>query len=57
MSNPSAMRAKRLFWVGMGLIFLGVALIVLAARDVLMHGLGGLSVLLGIVLAVRNSRL
>ena len=57
MSNPSSMRAKRLFWVGMVLILLGMALIVLATRDVLMHGLGGLSVLLGIVLAVRNSRL
>ena len=57
MSKPSSMRAKRLFWVGMVLILLGMALIVLATRDVLMHGLGGLSVLLGIVLAVRNSRL
>jgi len=57
MSSASSMRAKRLFWFGMGLIVLGAALIVLATRDVLMHGLGGLSVLLGIVLAIRNSRL
>jgi hypothetical protein len=57
MSNPSSMRAKRLFWFGMGLILLGAALIVLATRDVLMHGVGGLSVVLGIVLAMRNSRL
>ena len=56
MSNPSSMRAKRLFWFGMGLTLLGVALIVLATRDVLMHALGGLSVVLGILLAVRNSR-
>ncbi|MBT8429364.1 MAG: hypothetical protein KJN79_05570 [Gammaproteobacteria bacterium] len=57
MSNPSSMRAKRLFWFGMGLVLLGAALIVLATRDVLMHGVGGLSVVLGIVLAMRNSRL
>jgi len=57
MSNPSCMRAKRLFWFGMGLILLGAALIVLATRDVLMHGVGGLSVVLGILLAMRNSRL
>jgi hypothetical protein len=57
MSNPSSMRAKRLFWFGMGLILLGAALIVLATRDVLMHGVGGLSVVLGILLAMRNSRL
>ena len=56
MSRASSMREKRLFWVGMGLIVLGAALIVLATRDALMHGIGGLSVVFGVLLAMRNSR-
>ena len=40
MSNPAAVAAPVL--VGMVLILLGMALIVLATRDVLMHGLGGI---------------
>ncbi len=57
MSSAGSMREKRLFWFGMGLIVLGAALIVFATRDVLMHGFGGLSVVFGILLAMRNSRL
>jgi hypothetical protein len=57
MSSAGSMREKRLFWLGMGLIVLGAALIVFATRDVLMHGFGGLSVVFGILLAMRNSRL
>jgi uncharacterized membrane protein len=51
------MRAKRLFWIGVGLIALGAVPIVFATRDVLTHVLGGLTILLGIVLAARNARL
>ena len=57
MTRGGSIQGKRLFWIGMGLNALGMALIVWAAASALVHGAGALLVVLGIVLALRHCRL
>lgn len=50
------MRCKALFWVGIGLSILGVTLVVSAIHSALAHATGGVLVLSGVILALRNCR-
>ena len=56
MSRSGAMRCKALFWIGIGLSILGVTLVVSAIHSALAHATGGLLVLSGVILALRNCR-
>ncbi len=57
MGNGGSMEGKARFWFGMGLNLLGVVTIISATDNMLMHGAGTLTVVLGVLLAARASRL
>lgn len=50
------MRLKRHFWLGLGLIALGVVPIILATGNTLAHGAGALLVISGVLVAARSYR-